>query len=127
MRIRNAFGVEFHGALGTSMIAETWNGINYVKSYAVPRNPRTPRQQRGRVRFADAVAAWQALPEAEKEAYKGSAVGMSGYNAFLSRFMMDRVGRPPSTPSSLDRRTDGGNPPPGSDRSQEAQEPRVDP
>ncbi len=101
MRIRNAFGIEFHGALGTSMIAETWKGINYLKSYAVPRNPRTERQQRGRRRFADAVKAWQALPPDEKQAWGMTAVGMSGYNAFLSRYLQTQEGGRSSPPRTI--------------------------
>jgi len=64
--------------LGTSMIAESWNGINYLKSYAVPRNPRTPRQQSGRRRFADAVAAWRALAPEERRAYAREARDLPG-------------------------------------------------
>ncbi len=71
------------------MIAETWKGINYIKRYAVPRNPRTPRQQGGRLRFADAVAAWQALPPEERRQHAVEArdLGCSGYNLFISRFL----------------------------------------
>ena len=73
------------------MIAESWNGINYLKSYAVPRNPRTPRQQSGRRRFADAVAAWRALAPEERRAYAREArdLPVSGYNLFISRFMAE--------------------------------------
>ena len=89
MRIRNAFGVEFHGAIGTSMIAETWNGINYLKRYAVPRNPRTPRQQARRRRFADAVVAWRRLPPEARRRFQeeGRDLPLSGYNLFISRFL----------------------------------------
>ncbi len=89
MKIHSQFGVTFHGALGKSMIAEEWKGINYIKRYAVPRNPRTPRQQRGRSRFADAVRAWQVLAREERETYAREArdLGCSGYNLFLSRFL----------------------------------------
>jgi hypothetical protein len=94
MRIRNAFGIEFHGALGTSLIAETWNGIAYIKRYAVPRNPRTKRQQRRRRRFADAVAAWGRLPPAERRRFEEEArdLPLSGYNLFISRFMAGQGG-----------------------------------
>lgn len=112
MKVWNDLGNEYHGALGRSIIAETWHGINYIKKYAVPRNPRTPRQQRGRRRFADAVAAWQALPREAKEAWERSAVGMSGYNSFLSRYMRAQDGGRPSPPPPPESRSEGGNPPP---------------
>lgn len=112
MKIRNKFGVEFHGALGTSMIAETWNGINYVKSYAVPRNPRTKRQQRGRHRFADAVKAWQELPPDGRRAYAVEArdLGCSGYNLFISRYLSAAMADP--GPTELTAQVAPASPPP---------------
>jgi alpha-ketoglutarate-dependent taurine dioxygenase len=50
---------------------------------------RTASQLSRRSLFADAVAAWQALTEPEKEAYRIRASGTggrSGYNIFLSEY-----------------------------------------
>ncbi len=101
MKVWSVLGNEYHGALGKSIIAETWHGINYIKKYAVPRNPRTARQQVGRRRFADAVAAWQALPPDDRRRYDLDArnLGCSGYNLFISRFLAgDAASAGKSTP-----------------------------
>lgn len=68
---------------------------NYVKA----SNPQTPAQQANRGKFADAVAAWHDLSEAEKSEYneKGKLRktcrkkwplprGMSGINLFVSEY-----------------------------------------
>lgn len=54
-----------------------------------PRNPKTPLQEGTRKGFQAAVAAWKALPEAEKDAYRKRAAreGRTGYHLFLSTFL----------------------------------------
>jgi hypothetical protein len=50
---------------------------------------RTASQLSQRSLFADAVAAWQALSEAQKDVYRARATGTggrSGYNIFLSEY-----------------------------------------
>ncbi len=62
----------------------------YVKMrYYRPTNPRTPAQQAGRSKFADAVAGWKALSPAEKQLYntRGSRLGRRGRNLYISEFM----------------------------------------
>lgn len=58
--------------------------------FYVPKNPQTATQQIGRVKFEDAVAAWQALTPEQKRVYYQKAYGkrMSGYNLFLREFML---------------------------------------
>ena len=62
----------------------------YVKMrYYRPSNPRTPAQQAGRNRFADAVASWKALSPAEQQQYnvRGSRHGRRGRNLYISEYM----------------------------------------
>ncbi len=52
-------------------------------------DPETAAQLSQRSLFADAVSAWQALSEAEKDVYRNRASGTggrSGYNIFLSEY-----------------------------------------
>lgn len=56
------------------------------RRYVVPRDPRTPKQQQARARFAQAVQAWAALPEPQRWAWDtwAAAGARTGYGAFLS-------------------------------------------
>jgi hypothetical protein len=58
-------------------------------AYYRPANPQTETQQAWRAVFADAVAAWQALSEEEKQAWrrKGTRRSKMGYSLFLSRYL----------------------------------------
>ena len=53
--------------------------------FYVPTNPRTELQQANRAKFAEAVLAWQALTQEQKEVYNKIAKykQFSGYNLFI--------------------------------------------
>lgn len=72
----------------------TWHGIQptALRGY-LPANPRTAKQQANRTKFANAVAAWQALPQADKDDYESRSKSrhMSGYNLYLRDYMLDKV------------------------------------
>ena len=55
-----------------------------------PNNPNSTAQQAGRTKFHDAVVAWQGLTDPQKFAYNSrrDAVGKSGYNIFISEYML---------------------------------------
>ena len=62
----------------------------YVRMrYYRPTNPRTPRQQTRRAKFAEAVAGWEELTPVEKKFYNHKARGRSltGYNLYISEKM----------------------------------------
>ena len=79
-----------HGRLG-NVIYYNVKGCQYARSYSIPRNPRTAAQQQNRATFADAVRAWQELPQSGKFMYNKMAMGQksSGYNIFISMRMKD--------------------------------------
>lgn len=65
-------------------------------------DPRTPEQVVQRTKLKDAVSAWSALSEAEKSVYKrrartefyyhrdrGKQFYLSGYNLFISKFIIN--------------------------------------
>src|SRR2546422_6418040 len=87
MKIRNSFGTRFRGTIAKDMVASTWKGHEYLREYVVPKDPKTELQLERRAVFRDAVAAWHALPPAEKEVHNREAKGMSGFNLFVSRFI----------------------------------------
>lgn len=76
---------ELHGRAG-KYIHYNVKGRQYVRSYAIPRNPRTVAQQENRTTFAEAVKLWQELSPEERMIYNRKALGKpySGYNLFIS-------------------------------------------
>lgn len=64
--------------------------VYYVKmrSYA-PTNPRTPEQQAGRTKFANARAAWASLDEDLKKKYnrRANRRGRLGWRLFMSEYL----------------------------------------
>jgi hypothetical protein len=79
---------ELRGRSG-SYIHYNVKGRQYVRSYAVPSNPRTAVQQKNRTLFAHAVKAWQGLSPEQKNIYNRKAAGrpFTGYNLFISMAM----------------------------------------
>jgi len=79
---------ELHGRAG-NYIHYNVNGRQYVRSHAIPRNPRTQLQQENRAAFAVAVKLWQELSPEEKMIYNRKALRKpySGYNLFISMQM----------------------------------------
>jgi hypothetical protein len=87
MKVTNAFGMVFSGAIGKSIVASSWKGIQYIRAYAKPSDPKTERQTKVRHDFRRAAKSWQALDDYQQHFYERIAVGISGYNLFMSRFM----------------------------------------
>lgn len=57
-----------------------------LRNHVIPFDPKTAPQLTQRSYMADAVAAWQILPVADRKAYNKRAGGgyrMSGYNLFI--------------------------------------------
>lgn len=62
---------------------------NFKMKFYVPFNPQTPAQQANRQKLADAVSAWQALTDEQKQEYNITARGRTwdGYRLFISQFL----------------------------------------
>jgi hypothetical protein len=108
-KISNVFGTTFSGRIGKKMIASSWKGHEYIKTYVKPHNPNTRNQQRARGRFAAAVEAWQGFSGMQQEFYDRIAERMSGFNLFISRYVKAvRAGEEPETPVEMRWKTAGG-------------------
>ena len=61
----------------------------YVRLRVTPANPRSEAQQEHRSTFAQAVAAWKELTDAEREEYRERArrQGRTGYNLYLAEYL----------------------------------------
>lgn len=108
-KVTNVFGTRFSGRMGRSMIASSWKGKDYVKTYVKPRNPRTEAQQEHRSRIVWAVRMWRDLSDKQHQLYDRFAASMSGYNLFVKRAMKAaEKGLPPGFPIPLDWKTADG-------------------
>lgn len=73
------------GQIGKSMVASSWKGINYMRSYVVPANPRTSAQQETRGVFKWLNGIWK-LGDSDLQApWTGYAKGqkLTNRNAFI--------------------------------------------
>lgn len=113
MKIRNIFGNKYRGTLGHEMIAATWKGHDYIRSYAKPAVDPSRLQLAYRDIFSKAVKIWNCLTPRQKALYNGLAEGMTGYDLFCGRAVEAMgAGNEPEVPIPLVYRTEGGTPVP---------------
>ena len=84
----NPLLTSINGSIGNLVLYKR-QGKQYIRIRVIPRNPDTAEQRKGRDKFADAVAAWQALSVQEVNLWKKKASVMKrrGYNLFISEYM----------------------------------------
>jgi len=72
-------------------------GISCIAKFKhyLPKNPKTTDQEANREKFKNAVQSWQSLEEEEKEEWREKAkkknLNMSGYNLYISLYMLDKI------------------------------------
>lgn len=61
----------------------------YMRSYVIPRNPKTPLQQKNRSLFAEAMASWKSLTDEEKYIYKKRTMtlNMLPHNLYIKEYI----------------------------------------
>jgi hypothetical protein len=71
------------------LTACTRHGKTYLRKWVKPSDPKTQLQVYRRGKFAEAMAAWKALPRDEKKRYNEMArkKRMNGTNLFVKEFM----------------------------------------
>lgn len=75
-----------------NVVGGTWKGINYVRAYFVPANPNTADQQEQRSKMRAVIFFARQLTGAILQPYWDKfAVGMSGFNRFVSTNIMEFV------------------------------------
>jgi len=85
------FGFSASGKLANSLVYMKWKGINDVRQYVIPANPKTEDQNTQRGYMTSALTAWHAAGfiEADLTAwdrYAGTLSKiMSGFNAFVKK------------------------------------------
>ena len=79
------------GKIAKSLVYATWKGIDTVRQYVVPSNPKTPAQQAQRSLLTMAVNLWRAswLSQEIRESWNKLAstrgLTMSGFNLFTGQ------------------------------------------
>jgi hypothetical protein len=80
----NLFG-NMKKQLGKSVVFFRWKGINALRSYVIPSNPRTPKQMTQRNKFSAVLLyALDCKLTIAQKFWKKFAVKMSSFNAFFS-------------------------------------------
>lgn len=77
------------GIAGIYQRRKTKRGQVSVKmKFYKPTNPRTPKQQANRSKFADAMSEWQSLTDEKKQAYtkRANKRGLHGHNLFIREY-----------------------------------------
>ncbi len=82
------------GRIG-NVVFYTRRGRQCVRVHVIPRNPDTEAQRVVRRAFGDAVRSWQAMSPDEQYTYtrKARHLNMSGYNLFISGYMILKQNR----------------------------------
>ncbi len=91
------FSLKATGQLGKTLVFFPWKGVNALRTYVVPANPKTDAQKKQRGYFEDSVDEWHGA------AYTALDVGawnrlagilakiMSGFNAMIKTFVDEAI------------------------------------
>lgn len=87
------FGLKASGSLGKALVYATWKGIDYVRRYVIPANPKSALQQAQRGYLHSGVDKWHALNLTELDYTSWNRWAryrmkpMSGFNSFVQSFI----------------------------------------
>ncbi|GAI96306.1 unnamed protein product [marine sediment metagenome] len=83
------FSISASGALAKTLVYGDWKGIDYVRQYVIPANPKTADQQEQRGFFSAAIDAWHidGYTEDDVTAWNlyalAQKIAASGFNMFV--------------------------------------------
>jgi len=88
VKITNIFGDRYSGQAGHAGVFAHWKGRQYRRSYVIPANPNTTKQQSVRTNLANAIVRWHLYCSTIRKAYAYMAAGlvMSGFNLLVRRW-----------------------------------------
>lgn len=95
--------VSASGTVGQIVTASRWKGIQYMREWFKPQNPRTEQQIIVRNRMIKAVASYHQESAETKAAWDEAAYGqpISGFNLYVKRYieyMRDNNEQEPTRP-----------------------------
>lgn len=84
---------EAHGTIAKKLTYTNTRGQAYARARNVPTGQPSAAQLAQRVMYQEAVSAWHALTDIERDEWKtaGAAVGLTGFNAFM-RYELTNTG-----------------------------------
>lgn len=91
------FSLKASGQLGKTLVAFPWKGLNCLRTYVIPANPRTAAQTTQRGHFGDSVDEWHgsAFSADDVSAWNrlaGIAADiMSGFNRMIREFLTEAI------------------------------------
>lgn len=91
------FSLSASGQIAKSLVYMTWKGIQDVRKYVIPANPKSALQIVQRGKFEDGVDAWHASAWNAADLAAWNLLAsiqegvMSGFNAFLKKYVDCRV------------------------------------
>lgn len=89
------FSIDARGALADAIVFAAWKGINYVRQYVIPFNPKTVDQMVIRNAFASYVAHWQLLLPAVQGEWNDRVeilgYAMSGFNFYVQQCFKQNI------------------------------------
>lgn len=81
----------FSGKVGT-VVGSTWKDVSYMRALAISvSNPRTPKQQTQRGKFAMCLAFLSVITPYVRVGYKPLAVGRTAFNAAMSYLLRNAI------------------------------------
>lgn len=88
VKITNIFGDRYSGQAGKAGVFANWKGRQYRRSYVIPANPNTTKQQSVRNNLKNGVIRWHLYCSTIRKAYAYMAAGlvMSGFNLLVRRW-----------------------------------------
>ncbi len=91
------FSISASGALAKTLVYGAWKGIDYVRQYVIPANPKTEDQQEQRGFFTTAIDAWHVdgYTKDDVTAWNlyalAQKIAASGFNMFVKLYVLAKV------------------------------------
>lgn len=92
------FSLDARGKIADTLVYMGWKGLQTVRQYVIPSNPKTAGQQTQRGYFSDAVNAWQESGFNSQDVTAWNLLAQakkavaSGFNMFVKYFVKAKVG-----------------------------------
>lgn len=71
------------GTIADTLTFQKRGRAHFAREKPIPKDPKSPAQLIWRQIYKDAVAAWHALSQEEKEAWRGVCPGLTAYQCFM--------------------------------------------
>jgi len=85
------FGLDARGALGKAVVYSIRRGVNYTRSYIVPKDKKSNPQIQNRAAFHAGVSNWrfEVIPGYQKDKWTSYSTGTSesGFNRFMRYYL----------------------------------------